>query len=161
MRVARLMTRLRDHATVRPLYVSRALTNGAELLAWARDQGFEGLEPEGELHVTIAYSRTPVDWFKLDSDFYGGYSDLTIAQGGPRAVELFGKPDSQVYVLKFKSLALSYRWSALKQDGCSWDWPEYSPHVTFAKGAGPDPEKVTAYAGELTFGPEVFAPIND
>jgi phage-related protein (TIGR01555 family) len=143
-------------ATPRTLYVSRKLKNGDDLLAWARSQGFTDLMPAGELHVTIAYSRTPLDWMKAGQTWQG--EELKISAGGPRVIERFG----EATVLLFASDELRWRWQEIRDAGASWDHPEYQPHVTFTWAAGNvDLSKVQPYNGPLILGPEIFEPVDE
>lgn len=149
--------RLRDAGGPAPLYVSRRLDPACanDLYAWARQKGFIGLISPDEMHVTVAHSRAPVDWFRFPS-WYAA-DDLSVPAGGPRRVETFG---GGVSVLRFASDALTARWDEFRQGGCSWDFPGYMPHVIFAQGAGTaDADRLKAYAGALRFGPEEFGPI--
>ncbi|ACL61740.1 anti-CBASS protein Acb1 family protein [Methylobacterium nodulans] len=143
-------------ATPRSLYVSRKLLNGDDLLAWAGSQGFSDLMPARELHVTIAYSRQPLDWMKVGQTWQG--EQLKIDAGGPRLIERFG----EAVVLLFASSDLRWRWQEIIDAGASWDHPEYQPHVTFSWNAGDiDLSKVQPYNGPLVFGPEIFEPIDE
>jgi hypothetical protein len=49
----------------------RKVENADEILAHFEKQGLKNLYPADELHVTIAYSREPVDWMKVGADEYG------------------------------------------------------------------------------------------
>lgn len=140
-----------------PLYVSRPLLPEASrsLRTWALAAGLADVEDADEMHVTVAFSRAPVDWFQFGSWF--SRDGIVVPAGGPRRMEAFKKG---VVVLRFASPDLSERWREFRQGGCSWDFPSYSPHVTIAKGAGDaDLDRLKAYTGALAFGPEEFAPI--
>ena len=56
------------YAISRPLYVSRPVENADEIIAWAKSVGFETILPAEDMHVTVCYSREPVDWLVLDHD---------------------------------------------------------------------------------------------
>jgi hypothetical protein len=148
-------------AQPRTLYVSRKLLNGAEFIKWAKAQGFDTTLPADELHVTVLFSRTPVDWMKMGSDW--NVSDdgkLKVAAGGARLVEPLG--DKGAVVLLFASSALSWRHEEMVRNGASHDFDEYQPHVTITyDGSDLDLSKVEPYRGELVFGPEIFAELND
>lgn len=146
----------------RTLYVSRKLINGAELVRWARSQGFVSAKAPEKLHVTIAYSRARLDWMKIDECWgIDGRNELVIPAGGARVVELVGK-DHELVALKFRSAALAYRNEVIREAGASWDWPNYQPHITFALASdGVDLKGVTAFNGELRFGPEIFEEIQE
>ena len=142
----------------RTLYVSRPLLNGASVRAWARAAGFTTALPAADMHVTIAFSRAPVDWSRLEPD----RTPLTIELpgDGPQRVKRLGK----AVVLRFAAPALAARWRAFRQAGASWDHPEYQPHVTLTY-APPDPaptpiERIEPYHGPLRFGPERFKEVN-
>lgn len=169
-RMAQRGTVTRDQALVlladarpRSLYVHRKLLNGAEFIAWAKAQGFETTVPAEELHVTIAYSRTPVDWLEIDSDWANDENgNLTVAPGGARLVEPLG--DKGAVVLLFNASHLSYRHLRIReQSSASHDFNEYQPHVTitYSVPEGFDVAAVQPFTGALKFGPEIFEEIDD
>lgn len=45
-----------------PLYVCRPVVNADQIIAWAKAQGFETALPAEDMHVTICFSKQPVDW---------------------------------------------------------------------------------------------------
>lgn len=154
--VVPLRPRVTADAAPRTLYVSRKLKNGADLLAWARSQGFTDLMPASELHVTIAYSKAPVDWFAVGQTWQG--EELKVDAGGPRLIERFG----EAVVLLFASSELRWRWREIREAGASWDHEDYQPHVTFTWNLGDvDLATVQAYNGPLVFGPEIFAEVDE
>jgi hypothetical protein len=59
-------------AQPRSLYIRRDVLNGDEILRHYKKQGLENLRAASDLHVTIMYSREPVDWMKVGSDDWGG-----------------------------------------------------------------------------------------
>jgi 8-oxo-dGTP pyrophosphatase MutT (NUDIX family) len=135
-------------------YVRRNLTpeSAAAFGQWAKDQGFANLTPADELHATIVYSHAAMDW-KPETD------DLVV-QGGKRSVEPLG--DKGAVVLKFESPALTQRWQQARDDGATWDFEGFHPHVTITYDAGgKDLAGVTPFDGELVFGPEVHEPLNE
>lgn len=147
-------------AAPRTLYVSRKLLNAAEFIKWAKGQGFETTTSADELHVTIAFSRKPVDWMKMGSAWDGDSNGkLIVKPGGARLVEPLG--DKGAVVLLFSSSELSWRHEDMKRNGASHDFDEYQPHVTitYAKPAGMDLSKVEPFRGKLEFGPEIFAEV--
>ena len=147
-------------AAPRPLYVRRDLLNAADLIAWAKAQGIETTLTAEDMHVTVLYSRTPVDPMAM-GETWGSETDggLIVKAGGPRALERFGEG---VLVLQFASWSLTNRHADMIRAGASHDWPEYAPHVTitYTVPEGFDIEAVRPYAGELRFGPEIFEPLD-
>lgn len=142
-------------AAPRSLYVSRKVINGAEIIAWAKSQGFESTVPADDLHVTVAYSRNPVDWMKVGESWSGdGKGQLKIAPGGARLIDKFGEG---AVVLLFNSSELAWRHVSIVEAGASWDWPDYQPHITFTYEPGSvDIDKVEPYRGAIELGPEIF-----
>jgi phage-related protein (TIGR01555 family) len=149
-----------NDATPRPLYVQRKLLNAADLIKWAKAQGFETTLPVDDMHVTVLYSRTPVDPMKMGetwaSEENGG---LVIKPGGPRAIERLGE---SAVVLLFASWSLESRHREMVAAGASHDFPEYMPHVTITLEAPADLdlEAIKPFTGELRFGPELFEPLD-
>ncbi|MEL6101305.1 MAG: phage portal protein [Pseudomonadota bacterium] len=142
-----------DDAKPMPLYVRRDVLNADEIAAWARGEGFETVLED--LHVTITYSRVPVDWMKMGEAWD---ETVEIAPGGPRVMEQFG----DARVLRFASRSLEWRHEWMKEEGASWDHPEYAPHITISYDANsPDLDDVEPYTGRIVLGPEIFEKIDD
>lgn len=150
---------MRD-AQSRPLYVRRNLLNGADLIKWAKANGFETTLTADDLHVTVLYSRTAVDPMAMGEGWGSDENgELVVRAGGPRALERFGEG---AVVLQFASWSLESRHRQMIEHGASHDWPEYAPHVTITHSA-PDGMDLTAlvpFTGELRFGPEIFEPLD-
>lgn len=146
-------------AKPRTLYVSRKVLNADEFRTWARGQGFKDVE--NDLHVTIAYSRTPVDWLKMGDNWSGNdKGEITIQPGGARLVEALGSAGA--VVLMFASSELSWRHESMKQNGASWDYEEYQPHITITyQGADVDLASVEPYRGSIRLGPEIFEEVDE
>lgn len=132
----------------RTLYVRRDLLNHEVLTKWAEDAGLHDIVDD--MHVTIVYSKTAVDWDALTPD----ESHVTV-EGGERGIEVFG--DSAT-VLTFECEALSDRHDEFGGIGASFDFDKYRPHVTLSYSevslSGIEP-----YEGELVFGPEIYEEI--
>lgn len=139
----------------KPLYVRRDLSPASTtaLKAWATKQGFKDIQTE--FHVTICYSRDPVDWMEMDADDWGD-NQLVIRKGGPRVVEKLGG----VIALLFASRRLRWRHEEMKARGASWDYEEYQPHITITTNTDVDLSGIDIFQGELTFGEEIFEEID-
>ncbi len=145
---------------LRPLYVYRALQNADDVLEWARAQGFTSLLAASDLHVTIAYSRAPVNWLRM-GDYFGSNGDgggHYVPAGGPRLVEKIGEQGA--IALFFYSSHLDERNKQMRARGASWDYDQYHCHITLSYGGNhPDLQAIEPYRGELRFGPEIFEPL--
>jgi phage-related protein (TIGR01555 family) len=151
-----MLDRIAD-ATPRPLYVSRKVLNGAEIVAWARSQGFKNILAPTDMHVTVTASRDAVDWLKVGGDSWSsGDGSIEVAPGGPRVVEPLG----MAVVLLFNSSDLTWRHDAMVERGASWDFSEYQPHISISydreANADLDLASVEPYAGAIRLGPEMF-----
>lgn len=151
--------RIEKASPPRPLYVRRDLVNAEELVRWAKAQGFATTLPADDMHVTVAYSKSPVDWFAAGEAWD---EKIAVRRGGPRTIECLGANGDAV-VLRFASDSLRWRHEQFKDAGASWDWPDYCPHVTITWQApdGLDVSAIEPFQGELRFGPEVFEEIDD
>jgi phage-related protein (TIGR01555 family) len=142
-------------AAPRTLYVSRDVLNGAEIVAWAKAQGFTSTLPASEMHVTITYSRAVVDWMQMGSSWE---DEVKIPRGGARLMEKFGGAT----VLLFASNMLRWRHDEMVDKGASWDHDEYQPHITISyEGAPSDLSTVEPYQGEIHLGPEIFQEVKE
>lgn len=142
--------RFAQDAAPRTLYVRRDVVNKAEITKWAREQGFTDIVPD--LHVTLAHSRAPVDWFAVGQS----WSDrLNIAAGGPRQMDALGDA-GQFKVLLFTASEIVWRHEEMKRLGAVWAWPTFEPHISIQKGGDIDLSKVKPYQGRIVLGPEVF-----
>lgn len=147
-------------ASPKSLYVHRKVINSGQIIEWARTQGFTNPIPGDEMHVTICYSRTPVDWIKMGEAI--GQDDkgqMVVKPGGARLVERLGP---EAIVLLFNSAELSYRHMEIRRKGAAFDYDEFQPHVTITYVPMEfDPSKIEPYKGEIILGPETFEEIND
>lgn len=142
-------------ATPRPLYVRRDVVNVDEIVAWARKQRLPGLQPD--LHVTIAYSRQPLDWMKIEGEWnQDDKGQITIKPGGVRIVEPLGDRSA---VLLFTSSELSWRHQSIIRAGASHDYDDYQPHISLT-GEEVDLTGVEPYRGRIVLGPEIFSEIS-
>lgn len=138
-----------NDAAPRTLYVRRDVLNAGDIERWAKSQGFTDIVPD--LHVTIAYSRQPVDWFAVGTS----YSEkLDIPAGGPRQMERLG--DGKYIALLITASELVWRHREIVENGASWDWPDYQPHISIQIGGDIDLATVEPYQGKIVLGPEMF-----
>lgn len=153
------MRQAANDAEPRTLYVRRDVLNAKEIIAHFKGQGFDTTLPADDLHVTITFSRQPVDWLKMGENWSGdGEGNLTIQAGGPRMMDRFG----EATVLLFASATLSWRHEDMRRNGASWDHPEYQPHLTIAyEGAPADLDGIEPWQGEIRLGPEIFAEVKE
>lgn len=151
-----------NDAAPRTLYVRRDVLNAAEIIAHFKEQGFSTTLPADDMHVTITYSRAPVDWMKMGDNWSdNGNGGVTIPAGGPRIMEAFGN-DGEAKVLTFASSSLSWRHEDMKRNGATWDHPEYQPHITISYAAdAPEIDAVEPWRGKIELGPEIFEEINE
>lgn len=136
------------------LYLKRPLVNADEFIAWAKSQGFNTTIPAEDLHVTIAYSKVPLEWPAGRDD------TLVVESKADRIVQPLG--DGGAVVLRFQNATLQARWEEVKELGAVWSFPEYKPHTTISwNAADVDLSAVQPYTGRLVFGPEIMRAVDE
>lgn len=148
-----------DDGKVRSLYVSRKVLNADEILAHYAAQGLEGLEPADELHITVIYSETEIDWMLISPDWSS--EPYQIPAGGPRQMDLYG-PQGDVLVLLLNDDHLEWRHEHMIAKGAVSKWPGYQPHITLAKPVSTDldTDAIEPWRGPVVLGPEIFEEID-
>ncbi|MQB37609.1 DUF1073 domain-containing protein [Agrobacterium tumefaciens] len=144
-----------NDAAPRTLYVRRDVINRSDIVKWATAQGFTDIVPD--LHVTIAYSAQPVDWFEMGESWS---SRIEMAAGGPRQMEGLGD-NGEYKALLITASELVWRHKHFIEQGASWSWPEYQPHISIQIGGDIDLSKVEPYQGKIILGPEIFEELRD
>lgn len=142
-------------AAPRTLYIRRDVLNRADIVRWAKAQGFTDIVPD--LHVTIAYSRQPVDWFSVGTSWS---ERIEMIEGGPRQMDRLGE-DGRYIALLITANELVWRHREIVEAGASWDWPEYQPHISIQIGGEIDLSKVEPYRGRIILGPEIFETVRE
>lgn len=144
----------------KPLYIYRQVLNPTDIVKWAKDQGFETVLAPDDLHVTVLYSKKPVDWLRLPPDWSGNErtGNLRVSPGGARVISQF----NDAVVLQFTNDFLKWRHQLLLEHGGSHDY-DYSPHVTltYNKPDELDINTIEPYTGDILLGPEIFEDIDD
>lgn len=167
-----------NKAKAKTLYVYRPVENAADIIAWAESQGFKSTQPAEKLHVTLAFSKTPLNWAMLHDDYHLEPSDYAQScgcevvsrsddnskrrkiSGGVREVKALGK-DGAV-VLAFESDSLTQRWMDFKRAGAAWSFPSFTPHITISyDGGAVDLSKGHPYAGDIILGEECWEEVDE
>lgn len=145
-------------AAPRSLYVSRKVLNGVQILRHFAEQGVTPVLASDDLHVTIAYSKKPIDWMAVPADWAANHDGrMSIAAGGPRMMDKFG----EALVLLFNSWQLSSRHGDIREVGASWDHADYQPHITIAYNGKQSAEGLKPYTGPIELGPEIFEEVQE
>lgn len=139
---------------LKTLYVHRPVLNWQDIAKWAKEQGFASTVGE-DMHVTLAFSKTPFDVSTLDPE-----TDTLKSKKGVRAVKPLG--DAGATVLHFVDERLHWRWQAIKDAGAEWDFDGYQPHITITYDPGDvDISSIEPYSGKIQLGPEQFSEVNN
>src|SRR5205085_9691088 len=121
--------------------------------------GFTSTLPADKMHVTIAYSSTPMDPLAVGNQS-PSYKQGVITGNSGRAVTQLGSEGA--VVLKFASPVLATRWQQYRKAGASWDFEGYQPHITISYEAGGlDLSKVKPYMGPIQLGEELVSELDD
>ena len=112
-----------------------------------QERGLQNHGPgQSKMHVTVCYSKTPVDWGK----FTLVVDNCIVPATARRWLHQFG----EAVALLFHIDQLNAEHLRFHQGGASHDFPAFRAHVTITYGQAP--AGVSPYAGPLVFGPEIF-----
>lgn len=106
------------------------------------------------MHVTLIYSRTPVDWMKTGNAWE---EEIKLPPGGARLMDQFG----EATVLLFNSSALKWRHEDLLRAGAKSDYSEFNPHITISWEPAPDLATVEPWQGKIVLGPEIYSEVKE
>lgn len=111
----------------------------AELKQWCTDNNIPTSDDFFDnLHITICYSTK---LFPIDEEAV--LSDVSSWKVTPSAFDQFGKdPDKKYLVIKVKCPQATKRWQHYIDQGASYDFDEYTPHVTIAQNFTGDISKL-------------------
>lgn len=140
---------------MKTLYIRRDVQNGAEIVEWAKAQGFTTCLAPEKMHVTMAFSKKPVN----HDDIPTGEETALIA-GGARKVARLG--DEGAVVLHVESAALEQRHKDIHAaTGAEWSHDGFRPHITLTYQPGNLAlESVQPFGGDITLGREVVEEVN-
>ena len=156
--------------TFSSLYVSRPLLNGDEVARHFVDQGLRSTLDSAEMHITVVYSRQPLQWEKVPL----AEDELILppmrgARGTgkhavDRQVEKLGEHGVIVLILSplqsEEGVSLIRRWQEYRNAGASHDYANFTAHITVSyAGDEIDVSNIKPFPGILRFGPEVRKPI--
>ena len=127
------------------IYIERRLANGADLVAWAKGQGFRNLLRQTDLHATVGVAVHPI--YTRPSE--PAPVELLIVGGERTVVQL----NHDVVALAFAAPQLEERRRELEQAGFQLRGP-FRPHVTFAFQPSTDIDLAAPFTDPLRFGPE-------
>jgi len=147
------------------LYIRRDVLNANEILEYFKRQAtysrsakdMTTLTPE-DLHVTVMYSRTPVEWANVTPR-----NDTLVIDGGElRTMGLLGDKNALVMFLGDVP-ALQMRNQQLQdENGAVWDYEGYHPHITISYNTqNIEPYMFYAWQGKVVLGPEKLEPVKE
>jgi len=126
--------------------------NHEDIRHWAENQGIQNIMPD--LHVTIAYSRAPVDWDVIANS---GTDEIRLPPTIDRSIKKLGE---NCTVLVVKHPVLTKRHKFVLEQGGSYDYPDYIAHVTLTEDEHV-PHIDTPYHGLIVLGREILDDIRE
>lgn len=132
-----------------PLYCQRKVLNWKVLTNFFTQQGVQVVP---DLHVTIAYSTKPVD--------LGAFRPITSELFLPMAkrdITVLGK----YHVLLLESKVLNEEFNSFIKKGCSWDFPNYNPHISIFENPNPEMFMLKPFEGAIVLGPQEISEIEE
>jgi cation transport regulator ChaB len=143
-----------------PIYMYRPVLNAEMLHEWAAAQGFPSALPPDDMHVTVVYSKAAFSAELSRIAAVNGVvlSGNVIVRGGKRAVVPLG--DKGAVVLKVQSDALQSEHMMFRSMGASWDYQEYTPHISITyQGRGISVADMQPFTDDIVLGPLCAKPI--
>lgn len=138
---------------MKSLYVTRPVLNIEDFYNWAFKNNIKTLATN--LHVSIAYSEKQVEWSKWEPQNW----EVRLKSSGDRKIELFA---GDAHVLSLGNPAiLRMRWAQFINEGCSWGYEDFSPHITWGHKFNGNIESINPYTGRILLGPEVFKTVEE
>lgn len=138
---------------MKTLYVMRPVTNAEEIVEWAKKNKFINITKPSDIHVTVAYSKKKVEWNTLSKP----KDRISVFTKDNRDIKVLGESAT---VLSFKSKSLQDRWEYFIDNGCSWDYDSYTPHITISYVKQYN-KNVKPYIGDIFLGQEVWDSIDE
>ena len=134
---------------VAPMYVSRRVKNADDIIAWAESVGFKNILSPEDMHVTVAFSRTAVDW----NSFTPEQATISNTKGGRELKHL-----GDAHVLVLESKLLQKEWQTFIDGGATWEYDDYIAHVsiTYEVDETLDLSKIEPYSGVVVLGKQVI-----
>lgn len=102
------------------LYVFREVENKKALDEWAKSQGFP--ISVDDYHITIAYSRSDI------KDYIPKDNKIVVYPSQIMEIKPLGSEGAVVLACSINEVSL--RWKELVDNGATWDYPSYTPHIT-------------------------------
>lgn len=133
------------------LYVNRKVVDWSDLIKFAKDNGIKDIIKTNELHVTIAFSKTKVNW----EDFTADTKEMDINLKDAKLEKLW-----DAIVLKFQSKDLEDNWKKYIKGWASWDYKEYQPHISLTYNNDQDIAKSKMFTWKLKLSWENMEEIN-
>lgn len=144
-----------------PVYMYRSVLNAEQIIEWAALQGFSSTLPPDDMHVTVVFSRAAFDADISRTAEVNGivtHNNIVI-RGGRRVVTPLG--DKGAVVLKIESLHLQGEHAYFREMGASWDYQEYTPHISITyAGEDVDVSSMQPFMGDIVLGPLRAKPLN-
>lgn len=134
---------------MKTLYVHRKVLNKDDFKKYFKDVDMEEYVPLEELHLTVAFSTKAVDWSLFEP---------CMKRGIVRINEPLGTEGAKV--MKIQSPYLKKRWRYYLDNGCSWKFPDYTPHIALTYNTMGYYARITPYMGEIILGPEIWKECN-
>lgn len=136
-----LLEKLEDTRSKTGHYVAAKVSKEttADLKQWCKANGVSvSKDFFDNLHITICYSTT---LFPIKKDEV--IDDLSDWEVSPTGFDIFGKhKDKSFLVLKVKSSECTKRWKHYIDQGASYDFDDYRPHITLAQDYAGDLDKL-------------------
>ena len=133
----------------KPWYGSRPVLNPLDIIKWVRENGFKKCYAPTDMHVTFCYSKE----FFSRPDYETPNRIYLIPTKEHRGFEVFGE-NKDTNVITFMSDDMTKSHNLMRKHGASFDFPTYTPHISFSNEVHDSPKAVVPYYGPIVLGKE-------
>lgn len=133
------------------LYGSRKVINCNEIYDFFAAQNIPDLSPSKSFHVTTIYSKNDVNGSKLILD-----KNILKYKINSKLIQF-----DQYLVMDVNNGFLQERFQYFKNNGCVWDYPDYTPHISLSEKFIGDIDNIIPYSGNIILGKETIETLNE
>lgn len=141
----------------KPLFVGRKVEkeSAVKLRKFAHELGLTSALPVEDMHMTVVFSKTEVNWHDLEAD--NKKIIVTLSH-----LEMLGQ-NKDVLALNIKDYPyLNRRNKYYLDNGATSDWPDYKPHITLSwKASGLNVDLTKKFNDQIILEAEYFDDIID
>lgn len=137
---------------LKTLYVHRKVLNASSIVDWAKSQQLSSILPPKEFHITQMFCKSEFDWSLVPRK----KNIIKLPESNNRKISMFG----DAFVIQLSSKYLQRRWKEFMDNGTTYDFSSYKPHLTVTFSMKYVPDDIEPFTGPIILGPEIYKEVN-